>query len=87
MSPEGGATYAAVEAAAVAAAPASPQQPSGHLKHTAKGSDTYEPAISREKAERRMSRDMEGPMSGMLAGTTPNAQVANASLPSGGPST
>ena len=58
-----------------------PQQPSGPLKPTAKGSDPSEPAISREMAQRRMSLDMSGPMSGMPVGTTVNAQVANASLP------
>ena len=83
MSPEGGATYAAVAASAVAAATAAPHQPSGPLKPTAKGSDLSEPAISCEMAQRRMSLDMSGPMSGMPVGTTQNAQVANASLPAG----
>jgi hypothetical protein len=47
MSPEGGATYAAVAAATVAT-----QQPSGLLKPTAKGSDGSEPAASQETAPR-----------------------------------
>ena len=60
-----------------------PQQPSGPLKPTAKGSDPSEPTISHEMAQRRMSLDMSGPMSGMPDGTTSNAQVANASHPAG----
>ena len=47
------------------------------------GSDSSEPAISHEMAQRRMSLDMFGPMSSMPDGTTLNTQVANASLPAG----
>ena len=78
VSPVGGATYTAV-----AAATAVPQQPSGPLKPTAKGSDPSEPTISHKMAKRRMSLDMSGRMSGMPGCTTTNAQVGNASLPAG----
>ena len=78
MSREGGATYAAVVAATAAT-----QQPSGLLKPTAKGPEPSEHAISHEMVHRRMSPDMSGPMSGMPNSTTPNAQVANTKLPEG----
>ena len=83
MSPEGGATYAAVAAAAAAAATAVQQQPSGPLKPTAKESDPSEHDISHEMAQRHISLDMSGPMSGIADGTNTNARVANASLPAG----
>jgi hypothetical protein len=66
VSPEGGATYAADAAAAVAATNAAPQHPSGPLMPTAKGSDPSEPAVSHETADRRMSFDISGPLSGIL---------------------
>jgi hypothetical protein len=76
--PEGGVTYAAVLDGAVA-----PFQPSGTLKPTAMDSDPSESAVSPEKAKRRMSRDMSGPLSDMPIGTTNCAQVANTCLPAG----
>ena len=81
MSPEDGATYAAVAAAAIAAATAAPQQPSGPLKPTAKGTDPSETVIFHEMAQRCMSFDISGPMSDMSDGTTTNDHVANSSLP------
>jgi hypothetical protein len=61
--------------------PVAPSQPSGPLKPTAMGLDLSEPAVSSETANRRFSSDMSGPLSGMLVGTTPNAQVTNTCLP------
>jgi hypothetical protein len=78
VSPEGGATYAAVAAATVA-----PQQPSGLLMPTPKGSNPFEPAVSQVTAPGRMSSDMSRPMSGMPVGTTKSAQMINANLPAG----
>jgi hypothetical protein len=77
-SPEGGATYAAVLVGRVA-----PSQPRGPLKPTAMRLDLSEPAVSSETANRRMSSDMSGPLSGMPVGTTRNAQVTNTCLPAG----
>ena len=65
VSPKDAVTYAAVTATAVATAIATPQPPSGPLKPTAKSSDPSELAISQEMAQRRMSPDMSGPLSGM----------------------
>jgi hypothetical protein len=73
---EGGATYAAVLAGDVTT-----QQPSGPLKPIAMDSDTSESAVSTETANRRMSRDMSGLLSGKPDGTTPNARVDNTCLP------
>jgi hypothetical protein len=78
VSPEGGATYAAITAATVAT-----QQPSGPLMPKAKGSDPSEHAVSQETAPRRTSSDVSGPMSGVPVGTTTNAHVDSASLPAG----
>ena len=50
LSPEGGATYAAVAVVAAQAATAAPQQPSGPLMPTAKNPDPSEPAVSHETA-------------------------------------
>jgi hypothetical protein len=47
------------------------------------GSDPSEPTVSSETANRRMSSDMFGPLSGKLDGTTPQAQEANICLPAG----
>jgi hypothetical protein len=58
-SPEGGATYTAV-----LVGPVAPSQLSGPLTHTPVGSDPSEPAISSETANRCMSSDMSGPLSG-----------------------
>ena len=66
--PEGGSTYAAVLAGSVV-----PFQPSGSLKPTAMDSDPSEPAVSSETVNRRMSKDMSGPLSDMPDGTTINA--------------
>jgi hypothetical protein len=60
-----------------------PQQPSGPLKFTGMDSDPSETAVSTESANRRMSRDISGHLSGKPDGTTPNAQVANTCLPAG----
>jgi hypothetical protein len=46
-------------------------------------SDMSESAVSSETANRRMSTDMSGPLSGMPDGVTLNAQVANTCLPAG----
>ena len=55
--PEGGVTHAAV-----LAGPVAPFQPSGSLKPTAMGSNLFEPAVSSETANRRMSSDISGPL-------------------------
>jgi hypothetical protein len=44
-------------------------------------SDPSESAVSTETANRRMSNDMSGPLSGKPDGNTPNAQAANTCLP------
>ena len=75
--PEGGVTYAAV-----LAGPVAPSQPNGSLKATAMGSDPSEPAVSSKTANRHMSSDMSGPLSGKPDGTTPHAQVTTC-LPAG----
>jgi len=72
----GGATYAVI-----LAGPVDPSQPSGLLKPTAMDSDPSEPGDSMETTNRRMSRDMSGPLSGMPNGSTSKAQVAKACLP------
>jgi hypothetical protein len=77
-SPEGGMTYAAVVAALVA-----PQKPSGPLKLTANGLDSFEPAVSSETTTRRMSSDMSGPLSGTPIGTTENTHMTNTCVPAG----
>ena len=71
--PEGGSTYADVLAASAA-----PTHPSGSLKPSAMDSKPSESAESTETANRRMSHDMSGPLSGTPAGTTCNAKVATA---------
>ena len=76
--PEGGATYAAI-----LAGPVGPSRPGGSLKPTAMGSDPSEPAVSSQTANRSISSDMSGPLSGKPAGTTPHAQVTYACLPAG----
>jgi hypothetical protein len=75
---EGGASYAAL-----LAGPVAPLQQSGPLKPTVKGSDQSETAVSPETANRRMSDDMSGPLSGKPDGTRPHAKVANTCLPAG----
>jgi hypothetical protein len=64
--------------AAMAAGDASPQQPSGTHKSTAKGAYHSAPAVSSEADARRMSLgDMSGPLCGMPIGATTYAQVAS----------
>ena len=46
-------------------------------------SDTSEPAVSSETANRRMSSDMSGPLSDMPDDATLHAQVANTCQPAG----
>jgi len=46
-------------------------------------SDMSEPAVSTERANRRMSNDMCGPLSKMPDGAILNAQVTNTCLPAG----
>jgi hypothetical protein len=69
-------TYVAILAGAVA-----PQQPSGPLKPTAMDSDPSESAVSTETANRRMSTDMSGPLSGKPEGTTPNTCLPSGQRP------
>jgi hypothetical protein len=78
VSPEGGATYAAVETANIA-----PQQPGGPFMSTARVTDPSKPAVSQATSPGRMSPDMYRPNSVIAVGTTKNAQVANLSLPAG----
>jgi hypothetical protein len=75
---EEGATYAAVFAGDF-----TPQQPSGLLKPTAMDSDPSESPVSKWTANRRISSEIPGPLSGKPDVTTPNAQVANTCLPAG----
>ena len=66
--------------AAVAAARTIPQQPSGQPKPIANGSDSSELAAS-EAANRRMSVDMSGPLSIILAGTTEAGAIPTGERP------
>ena len=66
-----GPTESGLAYATVVAGVASPQQPSGPHKSTAKGTVPTEPAASSEAAARRMSLgDMSDPLCGMPDGTT-----------------
>jgi hypothetical protein len=65
--------------AVVVAGYVNPQQSGGPPKPSAKGSDTFEPAVSSVAASRRMSADISGPLDGMPAGTTLTDKVAPAS--------
>jgi len=71
--------------AAVLAGPIAPFQASVSPKPTAMGSDPYEPPVSSQTANRRMSGEMSGPLSDKPYGTTPNAQVIYTFLPAGEP--
>jgi hypothetical protein len=68
--------YAAILAGAIA-----PQQPIWQLKPTAMNAEPSESTLSTETANRRMSSDMSGLLSGKPDNTTPNAQVANTCFP------
>ena len=58
-----------------------PQERSGPPKPAAKSFNISEPAASSEVAKRRKYlEDMSGPLGGMPAGKTPNAQVANTNV-------
>jgi len=71
-------TYATLLAGTVA-----PSQPSGSLMPTALDSDLSETAVSFETANRRMSSDMPGPLSGKPDDTTQHAHVANTCIRAG----
>jgi hypothetical protein len=73
-----GPTVGGLVYAAVAVGVASPQQPSGPHKSTAKGAYHSAPAASSEADTRRMSLGgMSGPLCGMPIGATTYAQVAS----------
>jgi len=74
----GGAIYTAV-----LARPDTPSQQNGPLKPTAMDSDRSESCVSYKTTNRLISSDMLGPLSGMLDGTSPNVQMANAYIPAG----
>jgi len=58
--------------AAVLEGPITPFQPSGSLKPTAMDSDMFEPAVSYETANRRVSIGMSGHLSNKLDCTNSN---------------
>jgi hypothetical protein len=74
----GSVTYATLLAGSVA-----PLQPSGPLKPTAMDSDPSQSVVSPETANRRMSRDMSGPLIDIPDGTTVSTHVTNTCLPAG----
>jgi len=76
--PEGGATYAAV-----LDEPVAPFQASGALKPTAKDTDLSETTVSSETVNRRMYRDMSGPLSDEPDGTTKHVRLPNTCLQAG----
>ena len=75
---EGAATYATVPAAS-----ATPQQPGGPLKPTAKGLIPTKPTVPTEAAPQRTTDCVSGSISGMQVDTTTSAHAANACLPTG----
>jgi hypothetical protein len=69
--------------AAVVAAPVAPQKPSGPLKLTANGLDSFQPAVSSETVTRRMSGYVSGLLRGKPIATTENTHVANSCVSPG----
>ena len=69
--------------AAALAWPVAPFERSGLFKLTALDTEPFEPAVSSETVNRRISSDMSGPLSDTPDGITTDAQVNNAYLSAG----